>query len=203
MLIAITSPTPLQGEASLLNQLFEEGLELLHLRKKGYSEEETDAFIQSINPAYYSRIALHYHHEVAFKYGIKRLHFIESERRRQLQATFIGLKARGMILSTSIHSIEAYLELSPAFEYALLGPVFNSISKKDYSPVQEVKQVTSMKREDLKLVAIGGIDAAHIPLAHQLGFDGVAVLGDLWQEPGLALQKFKHMQQVYSALYTS
>jgi thiamine-phosphate pyrophosphorylase len=203
MLVVVTNPTPLEQEATLLNALFEEGLELLHLRKKGYSEQETGEFIEKINPAYYSRISLHYHHALAFRYGIKRLHFIESERRRQAQANLIGLKAQDMVLSTSIHSIEAYLELSPAFKYALLGPVFNSISKENYPSVLEGRAVTPHLRNDVKLVAIGGITGQTLVTAHEMGFNGAAVLGDLWQEPELAMDKFRAIQAQYKTLFKS
>lgn len=57
--IVITRPAFFDGETDLVNSLFREGMERLHLRKPGASEEELAAWLQNIDSQYYGRIVLH------------------------------------------------------------------------------------------------------------------------------------------------
>lgn len=59
MIIIISNPTPLKNEHEIINQLFDEGLEIFHLYKPSFSKEETENFIQQISAEYRNRIVLH------------------------------------------------------------------------------------------------------------------------------------------------
>ena len=54
--IVITRPAFFDGETDLVNSLFLEGMERLHLRKPGASEEELAAWLQDIDSQYYGRL---------------------------------------------------------------------------------------------------------------------------------------------------
>ena len=131
-IIVITNPAMVANESLVINQLFESGLEVLHLRKPEYSLTETENFLKSIECIYHSRIALHQHHELAAKYGINRLHYPENKRIQLNESELIKLSNQDYIISTSIHNIAAYKKLDSRFNYCFFGPVFNSISKKNY-----------------------------------------------------------------------
>lgn len=47
-IIVITRPAFFDGETDLVNSLFREGMERLHLRKPGASEEELAAWLQTL-----------------------------------------------------------------------------------------------------------------------------------------------------------
>lgn len=179
MLIVISSPTPVSNEAFLINQLFEEGLSVFHLRKPDYTEPELTALLKEINPVHYSKVALHQFHHVAGSFGIKRLHFNGEDRRQIKEDTLMTYKSEGAILSTSVHSMPEYHDLSSHFDYTFLGPVFDSISKPGYQ-AKAFNMEGMDKKQTTKLIALGGIDSANCRKAYSMGFDGVAVLGAVW-----------------------
>jgi thiamine-phosphate pyrophosphorylase len=144
MLHVISNPTPVANEASLINQLFDEGLRVFHLRKPESSLEEMALLLQAINPCHYPKIALHQHHSLAGDFGMGRLHYTEAARKSASQETLSKQRAE-YILSTSVHSLADYQSLAEYFDYAFLGPVFNSISKPGYEA-----QSFALKKSDKK-----------------------------------------------------
>lgn len=175
--ILISNPVPVSNEAAIINGLFYEGLELLHLRKPDDTEEEYRSLIQQINSKYRDRLVLHQFHELAQAYGINRLHFPEKKRMETTKwETFSSF-----ILSTSVHSIKAFNQLPEQFSYAFLSPVFPSISKEGYrSDLDLMKEVHKRTNFNTQLVALGGITQENIKQVMENGFDAVALLGTIW-----------------------
>lgn len=176
MLIVISSPTPVTKEASLINQLFDEGLLVFHLRKPESSSQELVLLLQEIDSTYHSKIALHSHHYLAKSFGINRLHYTEASRK---QLTDTDFSENENVLSTSVHSVEDFKNLSEHFSYAFLSPVFNSISKPDYEAKAFDLSGLNEKRST-KIIALGGIDEHNCSNAYDKGFDGIALMGSLW-----------------------
>ncbi len=187
-IIVVSNPNVVEGEADVINALFNEGLELFHLRKPDYSENELIELIEKINAAYHSKIALHQQHQLAERFKINRIHFPESERLKLKEEELVNLKSKGFTLSTSIHELTELNLLSEAFEYSFYGPVFESISKKGYQPKTEI-QVPKNKK--IKLIAIGGITPNKIKEVKELNFDGAALLGSIWGDTKKAIDTFR------------
>ena len=192
MLIVISNPKPLKNEASLINKLFDEGLLLFHLRKPESSSQELVLLLQEINPIHYSKIALHSCHFLAKSFGINRLHYNEISRKQLTNADFEEFKKDGLTLSTSIHSVEDYNLLSDHFSYAFLSPVFDSISKADYKAKQF--DLSLRKETTTKLIALGGITEENQYRAIEMGFDGVAMMGSIWNSED-KIKTFKNISQ--------
>jgi len=84
----------------------------------------------------------------------------------------------------SAHSFEELKEMENR-EIALIGPVFDSISKQGYKSKfskEELKAGISQWHGRAKLYALGGINAKNICELKELGFDGAAVLGGVWND---------------------
>jgi thiamine-phosphate pyrophosphorylase len=190
MIIIISNPEPMADEANFINALFDAGMELFHLRKPDDSQEDLRQLLNKINQEHYSKIALHQHHEIAGDFGIARIHFTEKKRSELNEDELRKLKEVNM-LSTSVHSIESYKTLSKQFDYTLFGPVFNSISKKGYTSVLEQEFNLAGIKLLTKMIAIGGINEENINKVFDIEFDGVALLGAIWQIPGDAVTNFK------------
>lgn len=193
-LIVITHPEPVPDESRIIQELFEEGLECLHLRKPDYSEAQIATLLSEIRPEWYDRISLHQHHQVADHFGMRRLHFSEGKRKTTSAETILSLKQQGYTLSTSIHSSEDLAILPDPFEYVFLGPVFDSISKAGYESILQSGFKLNKYRKPCKVIALGGIAAFNVPVARQMGFDGVAVLGTIWQAPDRARLAFHSLR---------
>ncbi|MET7256979.1 thiamine phosphate synthase [Dyadobacter fermentans] len=195
-LIVITRPEMLPGEAAIINQLFVHGLARLQVRKPGATEAEFRTLLEQIEPHFRGRIALHQHHELANDFGITGLHFTEANRLAQSEGLLEALKNNGFTISTSTHDPEALERLSHHFDYAFLGPVFDSISKEGYSS----KFPGNFKLENHsfpgKVIALGGIHAENLKSAIEMGFDGTAVLGSIWQNPDNAIAQFEQLRSL-------
>jgi len=197
MLIVISYPTAVTDEATIINALFDEGLEILHLRKPDAAADEIRILIEKIKPQYHHQIALHQHHEIASEFGIKRLHFREAKRKEMCENELIQLREANNILSTSVHDMGVYEGLSSCFKYAFFGPVFNSISKQGYASKLTAGFIFSVQKHNPKVIAIGGIEVTNIHKVMDMKFDGIAALGTIWQKPEESLRRFKALQKAW------
>ena len=190
-MIVITNPTPITNEISTIHSLFENGLELLHIRKPDFSEDEMRSYLSEIELKYYNRLVLHQHHQLAETFEIKRIHFNEKRRTETQKESLKNWKESGFTLSTSIHKMEDFEKLSNTFDYAIFGPVFDSISKANYaSNLDFEKELNQRKNKKTKLIALGGITFDKIKTALEYGFDDVALLGSIWNSNN-PLENFK------------
>ena len=198
MLIVFSNPLALHDETNIVNQLFDNGLEVFHLRKPDYTASRTKNFMSKIKSEYWSRVALHQNHQVAAEFNTFRLHFSEEERKYKTQDHFVRLRSLGFILSTSIHKTKDYSSVSNLFDYTFLSPIFDSISKHNYRSILTPDFSLPLARQ-AKIIALGGIDKNKVEYAYELGFDGVGVLGAIWQNTEKSLQKFKDLKIKCSA----
>lgn len=202
-LIVITHPDMLPDEAAIINQLFANGLARLHVRKPGGTEVELRALLTQIDPHYRDRIALHQHHVLAELFGISGLHFTESNRLVQAEQHFKALKNGGFTISTSLHDPADLEKLSHRFDYAFLGPVFDSISKKGYRSLLAADFKFEKHGFPGEVLAIGGIHTGNLKSAFSIGFDGAAALGTIWQNPENAVAQFRHLASLLSSFQQS
>jgi len=178
MLIVFTSEIDIPNEAMLLNQLFEAGMEVLHLRKPFKNYEEHIACLNLINKEYHNRIVVHHFHELVNTFHLKGIHFQEQKRKEVLEngnGYFNGLKMLGKTISSSFHEPEELENCAFEFDYHFLSPVFSSISKKGYQGRGfDVTHIDKMS------IGMGGINVDTVSKASSLGYKGIAVLGGVW-----------------------
>lgn len=185
MIILISNPAPVNDEHKIIRQIFEEGLEIFHLRKKEYSEDEIRAFIENIPEKYRRRIVLHSHYHLADEYGLKGIH---------VPAVYAGDIPAGT-LSVSFHSPKEIQKSELPFDYCFLSPVFDSISKEGYKSrfnPDDLKLFLKDRKE--KIIALGGMDEDKIETVKNLGFSGIAWLGAIWQSE-YPVDKFKRISE--------
>lgn len=191
-MIVISNPTEIVNEKNIIHTLFEEGMELLHIRKPNSSKEELRSFLSVLNSNYYPNLVLHQHHDLAEEFQIDRLHFTEKDRltkpnRFQKPVRF---------LSTSVHSIEDFNGLPNAFDYAFLSPIYPSISKENYVPMKNAfEEIKNRTNQHTKLMALGGISVENIEEVLTHGFDDFALLGTLWNTKN-PIENFKKCQTI-------
>ena len=89
--------------------------------------------------------------------------------------------------SASLHSFDELNACTQNLDYVFLSPVFDSISKVDYKAAYSqddfrkgLADFHAQERSIAKVIALGGVDADNLVLTAQLGFDGAAVLGAVW-----------------------
>lgn len=190
MIIVITPEDIVQNETELINELFQEGLNLLHIRKPFINAEEMTDFIQKIDSKFHSQLVLHSHYDLAENFNISRFHFREVDRQNGLSQSFTD-----KTISTSVHDIETFNELNEEWEYAFISPVFPSISKKGYGENSNIlDDIKKRDHQNVQLIALGGINENNINKVLDNKVDGVALLGAIWEntEP---LNVFKKCRQ--------
>lgn len=181
--IIITYPTAFPSELEQIVQVLEKEDCRLHLRKPEYSEMEYEALLQVIPTKFHSRIVLHDYFHLAEKYKVGGLHY--STFKRSQISKLADLRISKLSLSTSTHSIEELRSLDNQFDYAFLSPIFPSISKQGYEGNLDMQAVQSylQKPHQTKVIALGGIDDSKIAQLQEWGFDGYAMLGNIWHLP--------------------
>lgn len=192
-LIVITTPRFFPDEASLLNRLFEQGMNRLHLRKPGCGKDELEALLDKVSPIFYPRIVLHDWFCVTEERMLGGIHL--NRRNPEVPARYGGSVSR------SCHSLEEVREYKSASDYVFLSPIFQSISKEGYGSGFSLEELREAKGViDDKVIALGGINRQTIAKIKEIPFGGVAVLGALWgNNPSLQLAdqittQFKHLQ---------
>ncbi|SEI61120.1 thiamine-phosphate pyrophosphorylase [Dyadobacter koreensis] len=199
-LLAISNPEFIPDEAELINSLFREGLVCLHIRKPESSEDKFRALINRIDPDFIDRIAIHQHHNLTEEFGIRRLHFTEKDRKMVDPEILKTLKSNTFLLSTSIHDLAEMDSLSPYFNYALFGPVFDSISKTGYKRVLPDDFYIKSESKKITLIGLGGISTENLEIVREMNFDGAAILGMLWREPENVIAKFREIRDVVNVM---
>lgn len=194
MVIVISNPTSIKDEHLIINQLFDAGLECFHLRKPGSSPNELQYLLSRIEKKNHSGIALHQHHELADSFGIHRFHYTGEDRKSLTKKDLDKHNEKAETISTSIHDLEEYQMLSCSFDYVFFGPVFNSISKPDYNSTLKSDFKIPLLRK-IKMIALGGIESSKITRIKEYGFDGAAVLGNIWTDPKKSIANFKSIKQ--------
>lgn len=177
MIVVISPEGNLPNETLWVNKLLEEGLDSFHVRKPYLDDTAVAKYIEQIEKKNYARIVIHDKLKVAQEYGINRLHYSERERDEMLSTS-----KENLVFSTSVHSINAFNALDTIWDYAFLSPIFPSISKRGYGVDTDVaKQLKLRTNHKTKLIGLGGITPQNMNETLDLGLDGVALLGAIWQ----------------------
>ena len=174
--IVITSPGFLQGEADFIDRLFGHGLDRLHLRKPGADIGECRRLLDGISREWLPRIVVHDNFGLCREYGLGGVHL--NGRNPMAPPNHEGSVSR------SCHSLEEISRYKGECDYLTLSPIFNSISKQGYMAAFEPEQLAAARDSgliDSRVMALGGVTLENIPRVRELGFGGVAILGDVWQ----------------------
>lgn len=185
-LVVITQSQKSDTEISNIIQMFEAGLETLHIRKNRFSTKELDEFIKEIPAHFHNRIIIHSHHKLALKYNLKGFHFTSTHLKHKFKlwwnTRMIYLRKPHLIKSISYKRIaELYSEQKVKTDYCFLGTMFHNVSGELYSGFYPETIKAAIQKSGRKIIARGGVNEKSVELAYQLGFYGVALYGHLWK----------------------
>ncbi len=192
--ILITASSMKSGESDILADLFEAGLERLHLRKPDASPTEVRKLLDSIPEKHHKKIVVHRFPELLNDFSLGGYHHYAGESLFKTQGT----------TSRSLHSLGELKNISEPLDYCFFGPVYESISKKGYVPKVSMPELGAtlhtLKKAKTKkplVYALGGVRRRKIPELFNLGFDGVTLLGSIWgkRDPVSAFEKYKYVER--------
>ena len=174
-LILLTPPDSFVEEDKILSALFEEGLDLLHLRKPGTEPVYSERLLTLLPESHHDQIVVHDHFYLKDEFNLRGIHL--NSRNPEAPAGYKGH------ISKSFHHLDELKAEKKAFNYAFLSPIFDSISKSDYTAAFDMKTLEEASARgiiDKKVMALGGITTENMAVVKDLGFGGVVILGDLW-----------------------
>ena len=188
-LIVVTAPEFFDGEAEILNHLFESGLTRLHIRKPQSRKQDVERLISEIDFSFRTDVIIHYHSDLVSKMGLGGMHF-----------SFPQIKeaepSNRYTISCSVHQWSELNEVQDKIDYCFMSPVFNSISKMGYQANENLLEVPSFARN---VFALGGITDANFKQVLDYGYSGIAVLGYLWTNKVKAVERFNVLKQKLQA----
>ncbi|QMV66949.1 thiamine phosphate synthase [Sphingobacterium paramultivorum] len=180
MIIALTAAEAIPSEKGIIDALFKEGLDILHLRKYHFTDLQMSKYVESIDSTYLDRLVLHSHPHLSAELGIARIHMNEKNRKDRSTNQMLPTT----ICSTSVHDIDQFNSLDECWAYAFLSPLFPSISKVGYGVYNaRLDQLPSRSNFTVGLIGLGGINQDNCLIPVQQGADGIALYGTLWKHP--------------------
>jgi thiamine-phosphate pyrophosphorylase len=184
MMVLLSSPRLRKGEASDLEEMFDCGLERLHLRKPDHSAKDISKILDKLPEKYLKRVVLHRVPELLEKYPLAGYHHSSKETLREVTGS----------CSRSFHKISNLRESKEKLDYSFFGPVYNSISKHGYGPkvsIESIREYFALENRP-PVFALGGIRRNKVRNLLEIGFSGVALLGAVWgrKDPVHALEGF-------------
>jgi len=179
----------------VLNNLFTADLDLVYLRTN-LNDVNWERLIAKINPAFSDRIIITVSAQEFKQKSDLIKHWKEAER-KDYQPDMLP---SDMVYSTSVHYLTDILDLPACFRYVFYSPVFPSISKPGYNPQislitlkQDLEKLRKKNAELPQIIALGGVQAENVKKVKDTGFNGVALMGALWQvdDPVRAFKEIK------------
>ena len=188
-LILLTCPEFFVEEDKILTTLFEEGLDILHLRKPDSEPVYCERLLSLMPEQYRSRIVVHDHFYLRDEFDLMGIHL--SKRHPQAPASYKGPITR------TCYDLQSLREYKSQCEYILLRNIFDSISESENKASFTSDELLAAARQgiiDRHVVAEGGVSLENIEQVREYGFGGVAIRGDLWNHFDV------HSQQDYKDL---
>ena len=176
-LIVVTAPTFFVEEDQIITALFEEGLDILHLRKPETPAMYSERLLTLIPSIYHKRIVTHEHFYLQEEFKLMGIHL--NARNPNEPHDYSGN------VSCTCHSLNELQSKKHFYDYVFLSPVYDCIAKQGISAgftAEELRKAGKERLIDSKVMALGGITPDNILEIKDYGFGGAVVMGDIWNK---------------------
>lgn len=195
-LILLTNEDFFVEEDQIITSLFEEGLDILHLRKPGSNPAYSERLLTLLPDEYHKQIVVHDHFYLKKEFNLLGIHL--NSRHPEPPAGYEGH------LSKSLHSLEEVKAEKKHFDYVFLSPIYDSISKSGYPSAFDQTALEAGHKAgiiDKNVMALGGISLNNLKEVKEYGFGGVVIKGDLWNRFDIRSTKdFKELMNYFKLL---
>lgn len=183
-IIAITTPKVVDEDGYIITSLLDLDIDILHLRKPESGIDECRKLLETLSDTHRRRIVIHDYPELYDEFSLRGIHI--NRRVTQPPKGYDGLRTR------SCHSFEEVVRFKGDYDYLLLSPIFDSISKSGYGSAfssEELRRASQQGIIDERVVALGGITLDKIDYLRDMHFGGVAMVGAIYSVEGVARLK--------------
>lgn len=189
-LVVISPEAEDPREVAVLGALLRAGLERYHVRKPAWGSDQLGAWLEALPAAWRPRLVLHSHHHWVGALGLGGRHWRD-------EAATPTAPGEGYT-SRSCHDLAGLTAALGAYTAVFFGPIFPSLSKPGHGPggtetagtlTRTLADCSPLQRQTA-VIALGGVTLERLPHCRDLGYDGAAVLGAVWQsaQPVAAFQ---------------
>ena len=175
-LIILTKSTFFVEEDKILNTLFNEGMDNLHLYKPMSVALYSERLLSLLSEDYCKKITIHDHYHLKNKFNLAGIHLDNATKRIP-----IGYNGR---IGRTCNNITTLKEFRQKSDYIFLKNIFDCIEFKNEKSnfcFKQLEKASQMKLIDKHVYALGGMNIEHAKIAKMLGFGGIVICGDLWQ----------------------
>ncbi|MEZ5008045.1 MAG: HAD hydrolase-like protein [Chitinophagales bacterium] len=187
--IVFAHPDEIENESFYINQLFENGLDELVIRKPKWNNDEVITLLNQIDEQYHLQIYICDRLDVVLNSNVRGIHcsnaFYDSLTREEQHQMHRSLKEKGQEISISAHNPNEWAKRKGKFDQLYLCPIFESISKPGYVGNWDhdwIKEELQAQKNKESVIALGGISTENIDQVENMGFNGLAVLGFIWND---------------------
>lgn len=176
-LIVVTTPTFFVEEDKIITALFEEGLDILHLRKPESPAMYSERLLTLIPEKYHKRIVTHEHFYLQEEFNLMGIHL--NSRNPKEPDDYSGN------VSCFCRSLEEVKSKKHFYDYLFLTPIYDCINHPEITAgftAEELRQAGKSKLIDSKVMAFGGVKADNLREVKKYGFGGAVIMGDLWNK---------------------
>ena len=188
-LILLTAPDFFIEEHSILTALFEEGLELVHLRKPNAEPIFCERLLSLIPDNFRKNIVTHDHFYLKNEYDLKGIHL--NSRNPELPKDYKGT------VSVTTPTLEDVVREKKDMDYLFLPSIYATASRDDFAPPYSalmLKEQIKKKVIDKKVMAMGNIELETIEQLKDLGFQGAVINHAIWDRFNIhTTQDFKEL----------
>lgn len=196
-LFVISDTKPNKNEKQIVYELFKNGLDYYHLRKRKWADSEIKQFIEYFPKKYRKRIVIHSNHELINKIEVGGIHINKNQRHKlltPLKLKILKMMRPNLIYSTSISGINGSNWIPNSVSYVFLSNVFDGISRNSSHASYSLEAVKEfIEKTQTNVVVLGGVDTDNIEKIKEMGFYGCALVGGLWRSKN-PIKKFSKIK---------
>lgn len=174
-LTIMTKSTFFVEEDKILTNLFDEGLESLHLYKPDSSPLLSERLLSLMPEDYMKYITVHGHFYLKDEYGLAGIHLDDAG-----ASVPEGYKGK---VSRTCRDLGLLKQMKKRSQYVFLRNIFDNIEtteEKATFNMTELEDAADKGLIDKHVYALGGITLDNMHIMRELGFGGVVICGDLW-----------------------
>ena len=198
-LAIMTRPTFFVEENKIIEALFDEGLDDLHIFKPGSSPVYVERLLSLLPEDMRRRITVHDHYYLKEEFNLGAIHLKDA--RMERPAGYHGKFSR------SCSSLEDLKDAKRKSRYVFLHNVFDSLSDENQKATFTSAELASASRRgliDKHVYALGGVSLDKVPMLRDLGFGGIVICGDLWNRFDIHNETdYKHIIQHFEKIKTA
>ncbi len=175
-LILLSTPDFFVQENTIINAMFDEGLDMLHILKPNSEPVYCERLLKLLDKKWLKKVVTHDHFYLKSEF---KLHGIHLSQRNPIPPS----QYKGHI-SCSCYTIDDVVRRKDKCDYVFLSQIFEGITRPDLQPSfseGELEEAAKKGVIDSKVMAFGGVSLDKMNAIKEYGFGGCVIFGDIWK----------------------